>query len=98
MHKVLLVLVVISFVACRTIKDYREPNSFKTAIILLDKAEIRGINTEYAYLQAHYPGYRLYSQALVKNGKRAYDVFTFYPRGQRDYKKVYFDITSFYGK
>lgn len=58
---------------------------------------VNSIREEYQWVQQHYPGARVTSQALIKRKGRHYDELTFItPSGET--KKAYFDISSFFGK
>ena len=72
-------------------------SSFEKAIVIKGGNEETGVHAEYAYLQRKYPGYRRGRQALLVKKKRAYDVLDFTTAAGAK-KKVYFDITDFYGK
>lgn len=56
-----------------------------------------GVRAVYAWLQQRYPASRRVSQAHVEAGGRHYDVLEIADRDGRR-RRVYFDITSFYGK
>jgi hypothetical protein len=58
--------------------------------------EFEGIQAERAWLDEHYPGSTIESQALLV-GPRAMDLLTIsLPSGET--RKVYFDISSYFGK
>lgn len=71
--------------------------SFENAIMINEKTETKGVAAEYAWLDAHYPGYKMKSQSLKMNKKRVYDVLSFKTRQGKD-MDIYFDITEFFGK
>lgn len=57
---------------------------------------VRSIQAERQWLQKHYPGAEVKSQALLM-GKVPMDLITIQlPSGEE--KKIYFDISSFFGK
>lgn len=71
-------------------------SSFEKAVIILGADATSGVKAEYQYLQKKFPGYQPGSQSLVEHDKRMYDVLEIStPSGP---KKVYFDITDFFGK
>lgn len=72
-------------------------SSFEKAIVIKANNERTGINAEYAWIRANYPGYRTRSQALNYHGKKSYDVLHI-ENASGDKKDVYFDITNFLGK
>ncbi len=71
--------------------------SFENAVVIHEKTETKGIAAEYAWLDAHYPGYKIKSQSLKMNKKRVYDVLSFKTKQGKD-MEIYFDITDFFGK
>ena len=74
-----------------------EGTSFENAVVIHEKTETKGIAAEYAWLDAHFPGYKMKSQALKMNKKRVYDVLSFTTKQGKD-MEIYFDITEFFGK
>jgi hypothetical protein len=69
-------------------------SSFETAILVHAQKEDSGVQSEYAWLAQHYPGYRMGQQSLQTHGGREYDVLEITTRdGTR--KEVYFDISEF---
>ncbi len=58
---------------------------------------VSGVDAEYAWLAANRPGWRPVQQTLVLGGPgEAYDLFVIAKGTQSE--KVFFDISSFYGK
>jgi len=72
-------------------------SSFDNAIIINEKGERAGVAAEYKWLREHYPGYKSKSQSLQSNNKKPYDVLSI-TTADGTAKKVYFDISSFFGK
>lgn len=72
-------------------------SSFEKAIVIMEKSETVGVNAEYKWLKDNYPGCTTKGQALVFNNKRPYDILTIKTKDGEE-KKIYFDISNFYGK
>jgi hypothetical protein len=71
--------------------------SFDDAVIINEKSEGAGVDAEYAWLKAKYPGYKLGSQALATHNGKHYDIMSITTVDGED-KKIYFDISNFFGK
>jgi hypothetical protein len=73
-------------------------SSLEKAIVIKGAKDSRvGIESEYAWVTKHHPGYKLRRQSLrSKDGKR-YDVLEITTKDGKDVE-VYFDITEFFGK
>src|SRR4051812_2120051 len=71
-------------------------SSFEKAILIKHATEGTGVKSEYRYIEQHFPGSKVGMQALQNNNKRMYDVLTI--QTSEGEKKVYFDITEFFGK
>lgn len=65
-------------------------SSFEKAV------KVKSVREEYQWLRKHYPSYAMIKQTLVFNDNSPYDVLFIEIDGVK--KKVYFDISSFYGK
>jgi hypothetical protein len=104
MKKYLFTLLIGLVMACSASKHgtaaasgLQDGNSYETAVVIQEKSETTGVSAEYKWCSEHYPGYKTQSQALSgKNGKR-YDVLTIVT-ADGSQKKVYFDISNFFGK
>ncbi|HEU4719122.1 MAG TPA: hypothetical protein VFU15_14860 [Bacteroidia bacterium] len=106
----IILLATVLFVACRTqsaatgeTNTTQHANtgdqdglSFQTAVVVLDTTETKGIATEYVWMGIHYPGWHVQVQSLVFQDKKPYDVFVV--KKGRKKKKLYFDISNFFGK
>lgn len=68
----------------------------KAVVIAGAKGESDGVAAEYDWLAKHRPGAELQSQAVMSIGGRAYDVLTVGTASKHE--RVFFDITSFFGK
>lgn len=66
------------------------------AIVINEKSEIAGVAAEYAWLQEHYPGYKLSIQFLSKRDNKSYDIMLI-DTAEGNSKKIYFDISAFHG-
>ena len=75
----------------------RDGSSMATAVVINSSNEMDGINQEYRWIEKRYPGYKRGSQSLLFDKGRAYDLIEFTDAEGASHK-VYFDITSFYGK
>jgi hypothetical protein len=63
--------------------------------------EIDGVDAEYAYLEKNFgvrnQNWKLDHQSLMKDGERYFDILDItLTNGEK--KKIYFDITNFFGK
>ena len=58
---------------------------------------IKSVSAEYEWVRTNYPGSQVTGQALISSGGKHYDVLTLVTQAGET-KKVYFDITSFFGK
>lgn len=72
-------------------------SSYEKAIIINAKNESEGVSAEYAWLRQHYKGYSSKGQSLNFYEKKPYDVITILTVDGIE-KKIYFDISKFYGK
>ncbi len=71
--------------------------SCASAIALHASDETAGVQAEYDWLGQHYPGYRTDSQALIDCSGKSADLLTI-TTAQGEQRKVYFDISEFFGK
>jgi tetratricopeptide (TPR) repeat protein len=69
----------------------RDGSSFKKAVIA------SSIPMEYEWLREYFPGYKFYSQSLVFEGNKPYDILNIETIDGTKID-VYFDISSFFGK
>lgn len=103
MRKYLLLFVVVFLLlaSCASKKavvdGVRDGLSFERAIVINETHERPGINDEYAWIRANYPGSRNNSQALVYHDKKPYDILHITTAGGKEVS-VYFDISKFFGK
>ncbi len=58
---------------------------------------VASIAAEYQWVKANCPGFRPAGQSLVQDGGKAYDRLTLRHADGRE-RKVYFDISSFFGR
>lgn len=58
---------------------------------------VKSVDAEYQWIKANYPGSKVMGQALITDDTKQYDLLTIVTP-TRETKKVYFDITSFFGK
>lgn len=72
-------------------------SSFANAIVIREKSETVGVSAEYKWLAQHYPGYKTKMQSLNNVKGKSYDVLTIETVDGVE-KKVYFDISNFFGK
>jgi hypothetical protein len=71
--------------------------SFDDAVIINATTEGDGIDAEYDWLNAHYPGYKLISQALSSSNGKRYDVMSIKTADGKEIT-VYFNIDNYFGK
>lgn len=74
-------------------------DSFENAIEIHANSSIVGISMEYLYLHDTFGqnAWKLERQMLVSNGDKKYDVFEIVLKDTTR-KKIYFDVSAFYGK
>jgi hypothetical protein len=112
MKKILFLLAIcLSFSACSGHKKITEANntttavsssdrdgsSFEKAIIITEQHETQGIDAEYAWIRAHYSGYKIAGQSLNNYKKKPYDIINIImDDGTKN--AIYFDISKFFGK
>lgn len=72
-------------------------SSIGQAVIIKGATEQTGVHAEYEWIAQRYPGYRKGRQSLRESGGKHYDVLEFTTASGEE-KRVYFDITDFYGK
>ncbi len=70
--------------------------SFKTAIVIHEKTENKGVSAEYAWIREHYPNSQVGSQSLSYNMHKPYDIIDIITSDGNNLK-IYFDISNFYG-
>lgn len=75
----------------------RDGKTIATAIVIEAGDEFSGIGMEYLWLDGHYPGYKRGGQSTTFDGDKIYDIITITTAAGEELK-IYFDITSFYGK
>ncbi len=80
-----------------TVSASQDGSSFENAVVITEKSETTGVTAEYKWLKEHYPGYKTESQSLNYNNKKPYDIINII-LSNGDKKKVYFDISNFFGK
>jgi hypothetical protein len=59
--------------------------------------EADGVHSEYDWLKAHYPGYRMIRQAEELGKRKTYDRLDFADKDGKSHS-VCFDISAFFGK
>jgi len=72
-------------------------SSIEQAVVIKGATESTGVHAEYVWIAQRYPGYRRGTQSLRASGGRQYDVLEF-TTASGEQKRVYFDITDFFGK
>lgn len=72
-------------------------SSYEKAIVIQETREKPGVDAEYAWLKAHYPGYKLNGQALNFKDKKPFDILNI-KTANGETKAIYFDISNFFGK
>ena len=75
-------------------------SSQEKAVIVLGANESSGVQAEYLWLAAHFPGYQRGQQGLIQGqgqGGKSYDVLDF-TTAYGTKRTVYFDITDYFGK
>lgn len=74
--------------------DDWDGSTFDRAILINARRSKAGIDEEYKYLDATYPGWRLKRQMLIERNDRSYDVITIELLDGAT-RSVHFDISSF---
>ena len=80
-----------------TTSGSRDGSSYENAVVIKEKTETKGVDAEYKWCAVNYPGYKRKMQALDNKGGKLYDVLTIVTADGTE-KKVYFDISNFFGK
>jgi hypothetical protein len=75
----------------------QDGSSYANAVVIREKSETVGVSAEYKWLGQRYPGYKNNGQALQNVNGKPYDVITIETADGVE-KKVYFDISNFFGK
>jgi hypothetical protein len=80
-----------------TLLTLQDGTSVAHAIPINEPNEKAGVAAEYHWIGEHFPGYKRAGQALLNENGRYYDAIDITTTsGER--KKIYFDITGFFGK
>jgi len=72
-------------------------SSYDKAIFITETSEGKGIDAEYAWIRAQYPGSKVNGQSLNNYHSKPYDVIHI-TTSDGTAKDVYFDISNFFGK
>lgn len=73
-------------------------SSQEKAVVVLGANESSGVQAEYLWLAAHFPGYQRGQQGLIQGqGGKSYDVLDF-TTADGAKRTIYFDITDYFGK
>jgi hypothetical protein len=76
---------------------FQDGSSIANAIPIKATNERAGVTAEYRWIGEHFPGYKRGTQALLHGNGRFYDSIEIVTAsGKR--RKIYFDITDFFGK
>jgi hypothetical protein len=76
---------------------FQDGSSTANAVPIKATNERAGVTAEYRWIGEHFPGYKRGAQALLNRNGRVYDSIEIVTAaGER--KKIYFDITDFFGK
>jgi len=111
MKKIALISLIVLGIACHSTKhaartpttgteqssSTRDGSSYENAIVIQEKHEGPGVDAEYKWIREHYPGSKTLSQALTNKNGKPYDILTIQTADGTE-KKVYFDISNFFGK
>ena len=112
MKKIALIPLIVLAIACHSSKhatstpagteqssssSARDGSSYENAIVIQEKHEGPGVDAEYKWIRQHYPGSKTLSQALTNKNGKPYDILTIQTADGTE-KKVYFDISNFFGK
>lgn len=97
MQRVLIImLLTLLLAACQSTSGHREGSAEANGLTAESAVRVRSIQAERQWLQKHYPGAEVKSQALLM-GAVPMDLITI-QLPSREEKKIYFDISSFFGK
>jgi len=72
-------------------------SSYEKAIFIHQDHETQGVDAEYAWIRAKYPGSKVKSQALANYKNKPYDILNIVTADGTPLA-VYFDISNFFGK
>jgi hypothetical protein len=75
----------------------QDGTSMARAIPINAPNEKAGVAAEYHWIGEHFPGYKRGGQALLNGNGRYYDAIEIVTTSG-EHRKIYFDITSFFGK
>jgi len=75
----------------------RDGSSYENAIVIQEQHEGAGVDAEYKWIREHYRGSKVQGQALTNKNGKPYDILTIRTADGAE-KKVYFDISNFFGK
>jgi hypothetical protein len=71
--------------------------SYATAVVITDTTESAGVDAEYKWIKAHYPGYVFKNQGLMMNNNKPYDIMDIQLADGSELK-LYFNISNYFGK
>lgn len=79
------------------VSSENDGSSYEKAIVIEEKSETTGVYAEYVWIRKNYPGSNVKSQALTNYKNKPYDILTIVTADDTE-KKIYFDISNFFGK
>ena len=79
------------------IQGERDGSSYEKAIIIRQETEKAGVDAEYVWIGAKYPGYKMLGQSLTQKDGKPYDILDI-KTASGEKVTVYFDISNFFGK
>ncbi len=71
--------------------------SYKTAVIIHETSETRGVHAEYVWIKEHYINYQVELQSLSTHNRKPYDIIKIKLPDSRELE-LFFDISGFYGR
>lgn len=79
------------------ITSLNDGTSYEQAILIKEKSHMPGIAAEYDWLNKNYKGNKSIGQSLTYYKDKPYDIITILTKDGKK-KKIYFDISNFFGK
>lgn len=89
--KILLTIFLTALLACSVQKN--TGLSYRSAIVVTNPDPYQALLEQYAYIDAHYPGFKIIGRMIRPEGHGHYDIFIL--RNDHQQVLLYFDITKY---